>query len=290
MPRIWRSERERVIVNMHTVLVRVWSEGESLGIPLLKDLYPLLIHWSSSGGMLRPDLPNSCTILHPDTLRKKQQKTFVFLTASGSSITGRFWRIVSEYIVPERVTAGEENVIISPLTDKTSTDTETVSHRSVSWFLSYFFLDRAHGHILKIFTQPESCDTDPWVLQGAQSRLRQLQTNVVTVNPECNLSAIKYTSSPPEITRTIFSFLRPKQKQNRKHDDRENTLTLEATWLQGTYTVYTAVLSKQYERCGIFGVYCFKKTEGTLGEAWESKSVNVRWEEWRRKMLEEQKK
>lgn len=92
--------------------------------------------------------------------------------------------------------------------------------------LSLLFLDRDHGRILKTFTRLESCDTDPWVLEGAQSRLRQLRTNLVTVDPECNFwSNSKNTHHPPrpfpEIR--VQTFSRPKQKQNRKHDDTEKT-------------------------------------------------------------------
>lgn len=102
---------------------------------------------------------------------------------------------------------------------------------------------------------------------GATGGTEQLQTNVVTVNPECSLSNIQNTSSPRLKKQVQYCpVLRPKQKQNRKHDDTgKNTLTLEATWLRGTYTVDTAVLLQQYEM-QYFSVCFTHKTRGTLEE------------------------
>lgn len=150
----------------------------------------------------------------------------------------------------------EENVTISPLIDETPTDTRIDFLTEVHVMVCLIVLDCAHGLILKTFTRLESYNTDPWALQGggAQSRLRQLQTNVVTVNPECNLSCIKCTSSPQRVT--IKPVISPKQKQNSKHDDTEKT-----PWRQKRpgyrVHIYTAVLPKQHGRCGIFGVCIF---------------------------------
>lgn len=167
--------------------------------------------------------------------------------------------------------------------------TNRLPHRSPCHGLSYCFRLCSWAYTQNIYATRELQHRPMGATGGgAQSRLRQLQTNVVTVNPECNLSCIKCTSSPQRVT--IKPVISPKQKQNSKHDDTEKT-----PWRQKRpgyrVHIYTAVLPKQHGRCGIFGVCIFfKKKEGTLGEAWESKSVNVRWEEeWKSKMLEEQK-
>lgn len=174
-----------------------------------------------AGVMVRlPDLLKQRTALHPNT-----PATCVIISCSCLSTSPLPPTLFTHS--QKTATAGEEKVISSPLTRYPLTpDRFLPTGRSMSWFVS-IVLDRDHGRILKTFTRLGTRELRhrPMGATGAQSRLRQLQTNLVTVNPECNFGHIVNTHHPtrPGDTSKTFPFLRPKQKQNRKHDDTEKT-------------------------------------------------------------------
>ncbi len=78
----------------------------------------------------------------------------------------------------------------------------------MSWFVS-IVLDRDHGRILKTFTQlgPIELRHRPMGATGAQSRLRQLQTNLVTDNPECNFGQIVNKHHPSQSEVRVKPFI-----------------------------------------------------------------------------------
>lgn len=125
----------------------------------------------------------------------------------------------------ETATAGDEKVITAPLTDKASTDTLIDFLTEVRVMVCHYCFGRDHGHILKTFTRLGTRELRhrPMSGTGAQSRLRQLQTNLVTVNPEYSFCQMANTHHPPQDNSKTVPVLRPKQKQNRKHDDTERT-------------------------------------------------------------------
>lgn len=112
----------------------------------------------------------------------------------------------------------------------------------------------------------ESCDTDPWAFTEVGKTLRQLQTNLLTVILQC-LPPPTHThhpsSSPIDMSETS-PLLRPKQKQNKKHDDREKHLDIRSTCY--SVHVYRAELNSIMEDVGGFFASVLRG-EGALGRS-----------------------
>lgn len=74
--------------------------------------------------------------------------------------------------------------------------------------------------------------------------------------------------------------MRPKQKQNRKHDDTEkNTLTLKATWLTGYIYIYSSVIEAIWKMwyfwCLFFVVFLEENGWGDIREKHERVKVST---------------
>lgn len=129
------------------------------------------------------------------------------------------WSLFSHSRHSQRPTVGQrENVLRTP----TSTGTSTGFLADGLSIRFFFFKDRDHGHILKTFTWlgPRELRQRPMSFTEAQSRLRQLQTNL----KKHHLYQVEKTHTNTRVILLTVKgcpFLRPKQKQNRKHDDTE---------------------------------------------------------------------